>query len=68
MLELQGPSVLAQLPRQLTEGKISFGSVYGLRVAEKVKRYEIVAAVDGEAINTYNVRSQSHLAGLLARF
>ena len=67
MFELQAPSVLAQLPRQLTEGKILFGPVYGRRASEKVKRYEIVAAVDGEAINIYNVRSRERPVGLVRR-
>lgn len=56
MLELQAPSVLAHLPRQLNpKGKFWFASVYGNRAPEKVKRYEVVAAVDGEAINLYDV-------------
>jgi hypothetical protein len=56
MMQLQAPLPLAQLPRQLdAEGKTLFNSVYGLSTSEKVKRYEIVAAVDGEAVNLYDV-------------
>ena len=57
MLELQEPFVLAQLPRALTaEGKTWFNSVFGLTTTKKVKRYEVLAAVDGEAINIYDAR------------
>lgn len=56
MIELQAPLPLAQLPRPLdAEGKTLFNSVHGLSNLRKVKRYEIVAAVDGEAINLYDV-------------
>jgi hypothetical protein len=56
MLEIQAPLPVAQLPRPLdAEGKSLFNSVYGVSALKKVKRYEIVAAVDGEAINIYDV-------------
>jgi hypothetical protein len=56
MLEIQAPLPVAQLPRPLdTEGKPFFNSVYGVSTLKKVKRHEIVAAVDGEAINIYDV-------------
>jgi hypothetical protein len=56
IMEIQAPLPLAQLPRPLdAEGKTLFNSVYGLSASRKVKRYEIVAAVDGEAINLYDV-------------
>jgi hypothetical protein len=56
MLELRAPLPVAQLPRPLdAEGKPFFNSVYGVSTLKKVKRHEIVAAVDGEAINIYDV-------------
>jgi hypothetical protein len=56
MLEIQAPLPVAQLPRPLdAEGKPFFNSVYGVSTLKKVKRHEIVAAVDGEAINVYDV-------------
>ena len=56
MLEIQAPLPVAQLPRPFeAEGKTLFNSVYGVSTSKKVKRYEIVAAVDGEALNLYNV-------------
>ena len=56
MLEIQAPLPVAQLPRPLdAEGKSFFNSVYGVSTLKKVKRHEIVAAVDGEAINVYDV-------------
>lgn len=57
-MELQAPSVLAQLPRPLqgSTGKTQIGEVYSLSDARKRKRYEVAVAVDGEALNIYNVR------------
>jgi hypothetical protein len=56
IMQLQAPLLLAQLPRPLdADGKTSFNSVYGVSTSKKVKRYEIVAAVDGEAVNLYDV-------------
>jgi hypothetical protein len=61
MLELQAPLPVAQLPRPLdAEGKTHFNSVYGVSTLKKVKRHEIVAAVDGEAISICDV-SFDHL-------
>jgi hypothetical protein len=56
MLEIQAPLPVAQLPRPLdAEGKTLFNSVYGVSTLRKIKRHEIVAAVDGEAVNIYDV-------------
>ncbi|KAJ9219465.1 hypothetical protein DTO169C6_8195 [Paecilomyces variotii] len=58
-MELQAPSVLAQLPRPLqgSTGKTQIGEVYSLSDARKRKRYEVAVAVDGEALNIYNVQT-----------
>lgn len=58
VMDLQPPSVLAQLPRPLhaSTGKTQVGEVYSLAESKKRKRYEVVVAVDGEAVNIYNVR------------
>ena len=56
MMEIQAPLPVAQLPRPLNaEGKSLFNSVFGASTSGKVKRYEIVAAIDGEAVNLYDV-------------
>lgn len=57
-MDLQFPSVLAQLPRPLhaLTGKTRIGDVHSLADAKKRKRYEVAVAVDGEAVNIYNVR------------
>ena len=62
-MDLQPPSVLAQLPRPLhaSKGKTHIGEVYSLSDSKKRKRYEVAVAVDGEAVNIYNVG----LTGLL---
>jgi hypothetical protein len=56
-MDLQSPSVLAQLPRPLhaATGKTRIGDVNSLADAKKRKRYELAVAVDGEAVNIYNV-------------
>lgn len=56
-MDLQPPSVLTQLPRPLhaSTGKVHIGEVYRLADSKKRKRYEISVAVDGEAVNIYNV-------------
>lgn len=58
-MDLQSPSVLAQLPRPLhaATGKTRIGDVNSLADAKKRKRYELAVAVDGEAVNIYNVWS-----------
>ncbi|PLB51265.1 hypothetical protein P170DRAFT_455498 [Aspergillus steynii IBT 23096] len=58
-MDLQPPSVLAQLPRplQASTGKIRIGEVHGLADSKKRKRYEVAVAVDGEAVNIYNVQT-----------
>jgi hypothetical protein len=58
VMDLQSPSVLAQLPRPLhaSTGKTRIGDVFSLADAKKRKRYEVAVAVDGEAVNIYNVR------------
>ncbi|OJJ88384.1 uncharacterized protein ASPGLDRAFT_31534 [Aspergillus glaucus CBS 516.65] len=58
-MDLQSPSVLAQLPRPLhaSTGKTHIGDVYSLAESKKRKRYEVVVAVDGEAVNIYNVQT-----------
>lgn len=58
---LQTPSVLAQLPRPLhaSTGQTRIGEVSSLVDSKKRKRYEVVVAVDGEAVNIYNVRGPS---------
>jgi hypothetical protein len=57
VMDLQPPSVLAQLPRPLhaSTGKTRIGDVFSLADAKKRKRYEVAVAVDGEAVNIYNV-------------
>lgn len=58
-MEIQVPSVLAQLPRPLavSSGRYHFGDSTGLAATKKRKRYEVVAAIEGEGVNVYNVRS-----------
>ncbi|KAI9930491.1 hypothetical protein ASPWEDRAFT_153703 [Aspergillus wentii DTO 134E9] len=58
-MDLQPPSVLAQLPRPLhaSTGKTHIGEVYSLADSKKRKRYEVAVAVDGEAVNIYNVQT-----------
>jgi hypothetical protein len=66
MMQLQAPLPLAQLPRPLdVEGKTLFNSVYGLSASGKVKRFEIVAAVDGEAVNLYDVNTAPSIPSLV---
>lgn len=57
-MELQPPSVLAQLPRPLqgVKGHTKIGEVHSLADSKRRKRYEVAVAVDGEAVNIYNVR------------
>ncbi|KAK6815401.1 hypothetical protein RU639_008817 [Aspergillus parasiticus] len=58
-MDLQPPSVLAQLPRPLhaSKGKTHIGEVYSLSDSKKRKRYEVAVAVDGEAVNIYNIQT-----------
>ncbi|EPS32928.1 hypothetical protein PDE_07889 [Penicillium oxalicum 114-2] len=58
-MDLQAPSVLAQLPRPLhaATGQTRIGEVNSLAEGKKRKRYELAVAVDGEAINIYNVQT-----------
>jgi hypothetical protein len=65
-MDLQPPSVLAQLPRPLQglNGRTQLGEVYSLVGSKKRKRYEVAVAVDGEGVNIYNVR----LSRLTSRF
>ncbi|RDW79145.1 uncharacterized protein DSM5745_05997 [Aspergillus mulundensis] len=58
-MDLQPPSVLAQLPRPLhaSTGKTHISEVYSLANAKKRKRYEVAVAVDGEAVNLYNIQN-----------
>ncbi|KAL6234581.1 hypothetical protein BDW75DRAFT_211975 [Aspergillus navahoensis] len=58
-MDLQPPSVLAQLPRPLhaSTGKTHISEVYSLANAKKRKRYEVGVAVDGEAVNLYNIQN-----------
>ncbi|OGM43300.1 hypothetical protein ABOM_008670 [Aspergillus bombycis] len=58
-MDLQPPSVLAQLPRPLhaSKGKTHTGEVYSLSDSKKRKRYEVAVAVDGEAVNIYNIQT-----------
>ncbi|KNG81690.1 hypothetical protein ANOM_010521, partial [Aspergillus nomiae NRRL 13137] len=58
-MDLQPPSVLAQLPRPLhaSKGKTHIGEVYSLSESKKRKRYEVAVAVDGEAVNIYNIQT-----------
>ncbi|KAJ5371346.1 uncharacterized protein N7496_007438 [Penicillium cataractarum] len=58
-MDLQSPSVLAQLPRPLhaATGKTRIGDVNSLADAKKRKRYELAVAVDGEAVNIYNIQT-----------
>ncbi|KAE8349888.1 hypothetical protein BDV28DRAFT_52272 [Aspergillus coremiiformis] len=58
-MDLQPPSVLAQLPRPLhaSQGKTHIGEVYSLSDSKKRKRYEVAVAVDGEAVNIYNIQT-----------
>ena len=56
-MDLQAPSILAQLPRPLgvSHGKSRFGEVVSIVGSKKRKRCEVVAAVDGTVVNIYNV-------------
>lgn len=56
-MDLQPPSVLAQLPRPLQSltGRTQIGDVFSLAESKKRKRYEVAVAIDGEAVNIYNV-------------
>lgn len=67
-MDLQSPSVLAQLPRPLhaATGKTRIGDVNSLADAKKRKRYELAVAVDGEAVNIYNVGSLSETPYLIS--
>ncbi|KAL5332585.1 hypothetical protein BJX70DRAFT_383768 [Aspergillus crustosus] len=58
-MDLQPPSVLAQLPRPLhaSTGKTHISEVYSLASSKKRKRYEVAVAVDGEAVNVYNIQT-----------
>ncbi|KAL2864432.1 uncharacterized protein BJX67DRAFT_361131 [Aspergillus lucknowensis] len=58
-MDLQPPSVLAQLPRPLhaSTGNTHIGEVYSLAESKKRKRYEVAVAVDGEAVNLYNIQT-----------
>ncbi|KAI9375601.1 hypothetical protein BJX61DRAFT_493515 [Aspergillus egyptiacus] len=58
-MDLQPPSILAQLPRPLhaSTGKTHINEVYSLTDSKKRKRYEVAVAVDGEAVNLYNVQN-----------
>lgn len=49
--------MLAQLPPpSVASGKrYHFGDSHGLAVGKKRRRYEVVAAIDGEAVKIYNV-------------
>ncbi|KAI5295137.1 hypothetical protein KEM52_002264 [Ascosphaera acerosa] len=57
-MELQLPSVLAQLPRPLavSSGRFHFGESTGLSAGKRRRRYELVATIDGEGVNIYNVQ------------
>lgn len=56
---IQEPSLLARLPTSITDTdkseNIRFNQVYGLQGSRKRKRFEVAAAVNGEAILIYNV-------------
>ncbi|GKZ19484.1 hypothetical protein AbraIFM66951_011095 [Aspergillus brasiliensis] len=58
-MDLQSPSVLAHLPRPLhaSTGKTHLGEVHSLADSKKRKRHEVVVAVDGEAVNIYNIQT-----------
>ncbi|KAL3473950.1 hypothetical protein BJX99DRAFT_271947 [Aspergillus californicus] len=58
-MDLQPPSVLTQLPRPLhaSTGKTHISEVYSLAGSNKRKRYEVAVAVDGEAVNLYNIQN-----------
>ena len=59
-MDLQLSSTLAELPRVASEdGKVRFCSVYGLNASRKSKRYEVALAIDGQAINIYDVRRKT---------
>ena len=55
-MNIEPPVVLAQLPRPLGLGsKTRLNCVYGVSAGRKAKRYEVLAAADGEAVNLYDV-------------
>ncbi|KAF7596777.1 hypothetical protein BBP40_000205 [Aspergillus hancockii] len=64
VMDLQPPSVLAQLPHPLhaSKGKTHIGEVYSLSDSKKRKRYEVAVAVDGEAVNIYNIQTPKLLS------
>ncbi|KAF7506809.1 hypothetical protein GJ744_011421 [Endocarpon pusillum] len=57
-MSVMTPTVLAQLPQSLlgVDGRTQFGPCYGFTGSRKRKRTEIAAAVDGEALNIYDVQ------------
>lgn len=56
-MSVMRPTVVAQLPQSLlgVDGRTHFGPCYGFTGSRKRKRTEIAAAVDGEALNIYDV-------------
>lgn len=52
------PHIIASLPRPFNSenGKLRASPVYSLEGSRKRKRNEIVAGIDGEAVNVYHVR------------
>lgn len=69
-MDLQSPSILAQLPRPLhaSTGKTRIGDVHSLADAKKRKRYEVAVTVDGEAVNIYNVWCRAYCSIIYADF
>lgn len=54
---IQGPVVLAELPKALpgSRSKVLAADVYGVGGNRKRKRSELAVAIDGQGINLYDV-------------
>ncbi|RMZ89443.1 hypothetical protein DV736_g3308, partial [Chaetothyriales sp. CBS 134916] len=57
-MEIGEPVALRKLPRPAHgNGKVHFGSIWALRPQSKRKRHEICAAVDGDSVNIYDIKT-----------
>lgn len=64
---LETPYVLATLPKPLDSkyGRIQSAPVHSIRGSKKRKRQEIVAGIDGESVNIYDVTASKAMRLLL---
>ena len=58
---IQSANILAELPRSPfgEHGRTFIADVYAVGVNKKRKRSELVAAIDGESVNLYDVSYES---------